>query len=135
MKIIVQSRERVEDRIRITVAVMDGTTELFGRAFEGRTANELKGTLANFQAILSNLEDELEAVPLGEFTAPQPEPVSAPVEPTPEELKAQEIATLEAELQAEVERVKREREIAAIALENEAVAAKVTELEALKTKK
>jgi hypothetical protein len=135
MKLLIQSKQQVEDKIRVTVAVMNGNTEVFGRNFEGRTAEEINRSLANFQAILDMLPAELAKIEEGEFTPPTPVPTPDPVEPTVEELKAQAIAQAEMELDAEIERAKKERERAQLALEDTQVAEKLTALDVLKTSK
>lgn len=63
----------------------------------------------------------------------EPEPVVVP--PTPEEIKQSQINVKEVELIQIVEQAKRDKEIALIAAEDNEVASKLAELEALKSKK
>lgn len=133
MKIYIQSKEQKEDKIRVTVAVTDGDTELFGRNFEARTAQELSRTLANFKQILESIPTELELIPVGEFIEPVQE---TPVERTPtvEEVKEQEISQKESELNELIEKEKRRVEVDTLSKENQAIADKLAELKALKEK-
>jgi len=133
MEIYIQSKEQKEDKIRVTVAVKDGDTELFGRNFEARTADELTRTLANFKQGLDSIPTELEQIAIGEFIEPVQE-VVVELTPTPEDIKEQEISQKEMELSELVEKEKLAKELEALSQENQAIADKIAEIKALKEK-
>jgi hypothetical protein len=87
MKIIIQSKAQVEDRIRVTVAVMDGEAELFGRNFDGRTWRDIESQIDQLRKNLEAVALELENVPVGEFIPP----VVEQVQPTALELAEQKL--------------------------------------------
>lgn len=131
----IQEVKRKDDVMVATVAVMEGETELFGRPLTARSKQELDGTIANLYREVNKIDEEIAKVEIGTWTPPTPEPTPEPVPPTAEELKAKEISAKEMELQEEIERAKREREVAELAQADAGVASKLAELEALKTRK
>jgi hypothetical protein len=90
--VVIQSREQVEDKIRANIAVMDGTTELFGRALFGRTWAEIENQITQLKRNIELAKAEVNAVPVGVVTPVTPTPTSTPtltpepVVPTAEEL-------------------------------------------------
>jgi hypothetical protein len=131
----IQKREVVDDRILVTVAVKEGSKELFGRTLAVRSERELNGTLANLLNERTNVEVEAEKIVVGKWTPPTPQTIEERTPPTAEELKAQEISAKEQELQEEIERAKREREVAELAQSDAGVQSKLAELEVLRGKK
>jgi hypothetical protein len=136
MKIILENTNIVSGRFTGVAKVVDGDTVLENYPVSARTRAELDNTLRNLLAIHQALPAQFADLADGEYTVGEEvEEVTETVEPTPEELLAQAIASKEAEIQAEVERIKKEREIAEIAAEHSNVAAKLAELEVLRNKK
>jgi hypothetical protein len=136
MKIILENTNIVSGRFTGVAKVVDGDTVLENYPVSARTRAELDNTLRNLLAIHQALPEHFADLADGEYTVGEEvEEVTETVEPTPEELLAQAIASKEAEIQAEVERIKKEREIAEIAAEHSNVAAKLAELEVLRNKK
>lgn len=77
---------------------------------------------------------ELASINIDTYALP-PAPVEEPVVLTPEEIKANEIAQAETELEEEYQRAKRDKEITELAQTNPALAGKLSALEAVKNKK
>lgn len=90
MKIIIQTKNQIEDRINVTVAVVDGETELFGRAFQGRDWKSIESQIDQLEKNLSAVAVELDKVPLGEFVPP----IKEEKELTPLELATQRLYEL-----------------------------------------
>lgn len=119
------------EKFEVTILVKDGTQELFSRVVEARSKRELDNTLANVLSVANQVEADFALIEEGVWTPPIVEtPVVA--EPTTAEIEAQAISTKEMELQEMVEKVKKEKEFQAIALENADVKAKLDELNAFK---
>ena len=136
MKIILENTNIVSGRFTGVAKVVDGDTVLENYPVSARTRAELDNTLRNLLAIHQALPEHFADLADGEYTVGEEvKEVTEAVEPTPEELLAQAIASKEAEIQAEVERIKKEREIAEIAAEHSNVASKLAELEVLRNKK
>jgi hypothetical protein len=129
----IQSVEQVEDVLVAKVAVKDGTTELFGRAFRARSKSELDATLLNLLNEVNRIPDEISKVTVGEWTPPTPPEPEPPKEKTAEELKQEAISAKEQALAEAVEEAKRKREIEELALTDANVATKLAELEGAKT--
>jgi hypothetical protein len=127
----VLNKESIRDVIRVTVQHESGAEF----SFEARTKAEFDRTLRNLARNLASRDEEIALIPEGEY-ALDPEPTKEVVaaEPDPEAEKRQEIAQAEHELFEEVERVKRETEIAELAKEHQTVAERVAALEAVRNK-
>jgi chromatin segregation and condensation protein Rec8/ScpA/Scc1 (kleisin family) len=106
MKIEIQKREVVDDRIVVTVAVKDGKDELFGRTFTVRSRNELDRTLRNLLAERQRVEQEAEGIEVGEWTAPIEPTPEPPKEPTAKEVQERKVSEAEQAYNEALERVK-----------------------------
>jgi hypothetical protein len=95
MTIEIQSKEQVEDRIRVTVVVKDGETEKFGRSFTGTTWVNIESQIDQLRKNLEAVAVELENVPVGEFTPP----VRVQLEPTALELAEQTLYELKRKIE------------------------------------
>lgn len=89
-EINIQKVEQVDDVMVATIAVMDGTTEVFGRTLRARSKAELDGTLGNLLSEVNRIPDEIAKVTIGKWTPPQVEEKSAEQKAFNELLQARE---------------------------------------------
>jgi hypothetical protein len=122
---------KVQNHIIADVEFIDGDTKV-SEAIKTHSKSDLDNQIRRRLEIFNELENELPKIEVGDWVAPV-EVIPAVKEPTAEELKAQEIANMEMEIQALVEKIKREEEINLLATKNTELATKITELETLKT--
>ena len=120
--------------IKFIAEFQNGTAiESMGTVVEGR--EQMEATLRSIEKRLDKRDADLAAIDIATYTLPA-EPVEevAPA-PTPEQVKEAEIVQAEQELVQEVERAKREKEVAELAQSDVTVAEKLAALEALRAKK
>jgi hypothetical protein len=134
--ITIDNKEIIDTRIRVTYTVHDEEVQLFAGQITVRSEDELNRTLEGILNERTRVETEAEKIKLGEWSPKEPEPVPEPVPPrelTAEEIKQRNITAKEEELRQAIEEARRQKEIRELAAIDENVAAKVDELEAVKT--
>lgn len=95
---------------------------------------QMENTLRVAEKRLNKRDEELATIDIATYTLP-PEPVEEAPEPTPEEAQEADIAQAEMELAQEVERAKKEKEVAELAQSDVTVAEKLAALEVLRSNK
>lgn len=120
--------------MKMTAVFTDGTVDIAVSTVVD-DVKQMENTLRVAEKRLNKREEELASIDIATYTLPpEPEPEAAPA-PTTEELKAAEIAEAEQELAQEVERAKKEKEVAELVQADATVAEKLAALEALKAQK
>lgn len=126
MKINILNKTQTEYGFKVQVAVTDGAKELLSKIIDATSAEDLCVKLTDLKDKVNSNTIEMEKVSLGEYTTFAPEKVL-----TPEEIKEEEIAQKRYELNKELERAKKDAEIADLAKTDSDLAEKLQEFKAI----
>ena len=124
-------KEKINGLINVDVE-MSNDNEVIKKSFQGLVeAEQLNRNIERHLAILNQIDIELDIIKIGDWTMPE-KTVEAPIKQTADELRAIEIANKEKEVLELAEKLKKEKELQLLSLENEELAIKIQELEVLK---
>lgn len=126
MKINITTPTQTENGIHAVITVTNDTTEIMSRHIDASDYEDLRAKLTDIKTKVESDAVELAKVSVGEFTA-----FVVEVAQTQDEIKAQEIASKRIELDQELDRAKKDAEIAQLAKTDADLAAKLGEFNAL----